>query len=82
MSTCIRNGVTYGRHWYDDDNVCQQCGHLSPWAKEQLLKREAALKPTTSDTNNGSTITELINIVETVDVGSKKYDDGTMDDWK
>lgn len=40
MSTCIRNGVTYGRHWYDDDNVCQQCGHLSPWAKEQLLKRQ------------------------------------------
>lgn len=38
MSTCIRNGVRYNRHWYDDDNVCQQCGHLSPWAKEQLLK--------------------------------------------
>lgn len=40
MSTCIRNGVRYNRHWYDDDNVCQQCGNLSPWAKEQLLKRQ------------------------------------------
>jgi hypothetical protein len=47
MSTCLRNGVSYARHWYDDDAICTRCGHKSPWAI--YMETEAfSLKPLTS----------------------------------
>lgn len=34
MSTCLRNGVTYKRHAYDDKGICMLCKRPSEWAKE------------------------------------------------
>jgi hypothetical protein len=42
MSTCMRNGVSYHRHRWNEGDVCMLCGKQSRWLEEQNARETVA----------------------------------------
>lgn len=44
MSTCIRAGVTYHRHRWNNEGLCSKCGTESLYALNRRIEREESTR--------------------------------------
>jgi len=69
MGTCIREGQSYKRHWWNDEGICELCGHKSPWAlyieQERLEQLSGSTRLTPQDllNNPSETVIEMADRV-------------------